>query len=324
MTDIEVIDVEEDSYDVSEQLSNVPEVAKHFLRKAKGTLGLIQRMLCSAPAFIDVVRASIPEQAFKAMLTEKQKEQLANGAVKLMTKKDGSLMAELVDPKTNRIVSKISLKQADFSPDITQALTNYSMQMQMAQIAEKIQEVQICIEEVRQGQENDRLATAYSCEQKLLQAMKIKNPQLKEMALLRIVSDAEDSRNLLMLSQDSNLAFIKKQPETIWGKFLSGTKPEVMDQHIRETRDSLLAVNMVSLVEAIAYQEIGEELAARQSLQYYADYLQKTYLEPEGLVQRLDLIDPSPESYWSNKLPQIKESINALPCVEEMPLLGGI
>ena len=35
---------------------------------------------------------------------------------------------------------------------------------------------------------------------KLLQAMKIKNPNLKAMALLQIASDAEDSRNLLMQS----------------------------------------------------------------------------------------------------------------------------
>lgn len=196
-------------------------------------------------------------------------------------------------------------------------------QMQMAQIAEQIQAVQLAIEEVRQGQEYDRLAMAYSCQQKLLQAMEIRNPKLKEMALLQIVSDAEDSRNLLMQSQNANLAFIKDQPESHFRKFFSGAPPEKIAQRMNEIRESLNAVNMVSLAEAMAYQELGESSAARQSLQYYAGYIEKSYLSAKGLVNRLDVIDPSPENYWTKTLPDIRKKIQALPCVEEKVLPEG-
>ena len=80
---------------------------------------------------------------------------------------------------------------------------------------------------------------------------------------------------------------------------------------------------MVSLSEAIAYQEMGEPEAAQQSLKYYAEYIKKTYLGTKGLVERLDLIDPSPENYWSKTLPDIEKKIKALPCIEEQKLLGG-
>lgn len=40
---------------------------------------------------------------------------------------------------------------------------------------------------------------------------------------------------------------------------------------MNEIRESLSAVNMVSLAEAMAYQEMDENAAARRSLQYYAD-----------------------------------------------------
>lgn len=92
---------------------------------------------------------------------------------------------------------------------------------------------------------------------------------------------------------------------------------------MNEIRESLSAVNMVSLAEAMAYQELGETAAARQSLQYYAGYLQKAYLSTDGLVQRLDLIDPAPENYWSKTLPDINKRIQALPCVENVSLLEG-
>ena len=321
--EIEVIESEEYRYEVTEHFSKIPEVAKPLLKGAKNTFKKIEEMLYATPAFINMVKASIPEQAFQAMLTNEQKEQLASGALKLMTKKDGSLMANLVDPKTNKIVSTISLRSVDLSPALTEAITSYATQMQMARIAEEIHTVQIAIEEVRQGQEYDRLAMAYSCQQKLLQAMQIKNPQLKAMALLQITSDAEDSRNLLMQSQNANLTFIKEQPESFWGKLVAGANPDKINQRMNEIRESLSAVNMVSLTEAMAYQELGESAAAHQSLQYYAGYLQKAYLSTEGLVQRLDSIDPAPENYWSKTLPVIKQKIQELPCVEKESLLMG-
>ena len=321
--DIEIVDVSDYCADVDGYFSSVPEVAKPLLKSAKITLSKIENMLYSAPAFINAVKASIPDETFQAILTDEQKSQIAQGVLKLMTKKDGSLMANLVNPDTNRIVSTVSLKSVKVTPEISQAMTSYATQMQMAQIAEQIQLIQVAVEEVRQGQEYDRLATAYSCQQKLLQAMTIKNPELKAMALLRVASDAEDSRNLLMQSQNVNLTFIKNQPESFWGKLVSGATPEKVNSRINEIRESLCAVNMVSLSEAVANHEMGETEAAHLSLQYYGGYIQKAYLETKGLVERLDLIDPSPENYWSKTLPDIEKMIQALPFNEEHKLLGG-
>lgn len=309
--------------DISKHFSNLPEVAKPLIKGAKNSLNKIREMLYSAPAFINAVKASVPEEVFKTVLTNEQKAKLANGTLELMTKKDGTLMANLVNPKNKRIVSTISLKRIKVNPDITQAMTSYAMQMQLAQIAEQIQSVQTAVEEVRQGQEYDRLATAYSCQQKLLQAIAIKNPQLKAMALLRIVADAEDSRNLLMLSQNANVSFIKDQPESFIGKFLSGAPSEKIDIRMNEIRESLCALNMVSFVEAMAYQEMGETEVAQQSLWYYADYIQKVYLEPEKLIERLNSIDPLPENYWLKVLPDIEKKIKALPCFEDKEFIGG-
>lgn len=321
--DIEIIDASEYSADLTEYFSDMPDVAQPLVKGAKEAFSKIEQMLYSAPAFINLVKSSVPEQAFQAILTDDQKAKLASGVLKLMTKKDGSLMANLVNPETNKIVSTISLQNVSLSPALSQAMTSYASQMQMAQIAEQIQVVQLAIEEVRQGQECDRLAMAYSCQQKLLQAMEIRNPELKAMALLQIASDAEDSRNLLMQSQNANLAFIKDQPESFFGKLLSGATPEKIGQRMNEIRESLSAVNMVSLAEAMAYQEMGENAAARQSLQHYAGYIEKSYLNTKGLVERLDLIDPAPENYWTKTLPDIKKKIQALPCVEEIALLEG-
>lgn len=311
------------SYDITEQFDSIPDVAIPLLRRAKRNIKKIEQLLYDSPAFINLIKASIPKQAFQAILTDEQNKKLVSGAIKLMTKKDGTLMANLVNPKTNKIVSTVSLQSVNLSPAITQAMAMYSTQMQMAQIAEEIQSVQIAIEEVRQGQEFDRLATAYSCQQKLLQAMEIKNPELRTEVLLRITMDAEDSRNLLMQSQYMNVTFIKNQPESFWGKLISGATPEKISIRMNEIRESLGAINLVSLIEAIAYQELGEEHAARKSLDYFATYIKKTYLDVNGLVERLDQIDPSPDNYWSKTIPDIHRRIMKLPGTRTELLTGG-
>lgn len=315
--DIEVVDSSEYFDDIDEQFDKIPEVAKPLIKEAKSAFSKIEKALYTAPSFINAVKAAIPDVTLQAVLTDEQKQQIAKGALKLMTKKNGDLMANLINPETKKIVTTIPLKSVQMAPEVTQAMTSFSSQMQMAQIAEQIQAVQIAVEEVRMGQEYDRLATAYSCQQKLLQAMEIKNPELKAMALMQLAASAEDSRNLLMLSQKSNVEFIMDQPENFLQKMLSGASTDKINGRMSEIRASLCAVNMVSFAETMAYQELGEQGAARKSLSYYASFIEDTYVSVPGLVERLDMIDPAPENYWSKTLPDISEKIKALPVVAE-------
>lgn len=98
--DIEIIDASEYREDLTEYFNDVPDVARSLVKRAKEAFSKIEHMLYSAPAFINLVKASVPEQSFQAILTDDQKAKLASGSLKLMTKKDGSLMANLVNPVT--------------------------------------------------------------------------------------------------------------------------------------------------------------------------------------------------------------------------------
>ena len=162
--DVEIIDESEYKAELAEHFDHVPEVAKPLLKEAKTAFSKIKKALYTAPAFINAVKAAIPDVTLQAVLTDDQKQQIAKGALKLMTKKDGSLMVNLINPETKKIVATIPLKSVQMAPQMTQAMTSFSAQMQMVQIAEQIQVVQLAVEEVRMGQEYDRLATAYSCQ----------------------------------------------------------------------------------------------------------------------------------------------------------------
>lgn len=282
--------------------------------------------LRKAPAFISYVKSHIPKTDFVAVLSKSQKESIKSGALKLMKSKDGKLYAELVNPKNNRIAKKINLAEIKKTPALEQAQSMYMLSSQMAELAIQMQEIQTSIEAVRVGQENDRLAGAYSCQQKFLQAMKVENPQLKKDMLLKIAMDAEDARNKLMLSQKENIKTVKEIPESSIGKLMSNNSKNT--QTVAEVRDGLYANNLLSVVEMMCYKELGEEEASRLSLKYYGRFLEETYFSEPNLIERLDSLDSSitgdskQSHYWKNILPDMKENIKTLPD-NSIKKLGG-
>ena len=113
--DVEVINLSEYKEELAEDFEQILEVAKPLLRGAKIAFSKIEKALHTVLAFINVVKAAMPDVTLQAVLTD--------------------------------------------------------------------------------------------C-QKLLQAIEIKNSELKAVALIHLTSATEDSRNLLMLSQKSNVEFI--------------------------------------------------------------------------------------------------------------------
>ena len=139
-----------------------------IVRKIKDNSKRIKELLSSTPTFINAIKSSIPSDVYQAVLTNEQKEKMAKGTIELMTSLKGDLMATLVNHKTKKIIANVRLEKIKLTPELNMAISNLCAQTQLVQIAQDIQYVQLAVEEVRKGQENDRLAVAYSCKQKLL------------------------------------------------------------------------------------------------------------------------------------------------------------
>ncbi len=322
--DVELIIDGEKYYKIGKYYFKPNGFIKPIIERIIDNSNKIEKMLYTCPAFIEVVKSTIPSEMYKVVLSGEEKLKLATGSVKLMTTSDGKLLANLINTKTGKIISNVKLDKISLTPELNNAIINYSNQIQLAQIAEDIRYVQLAVEEVREGQENDRLAIAYSCKQKLLQAMQIEDHNLKKIALLNLVSSAEDNRNKLMLSQASNVKLLKEQPKDFWGKFFKGEKEDLKkDKRIAELRENMNALNLVSLAETLAYQELGEHKAANIALQYFGDYINKTYLSDKAFIERLDSLNPSPKKYWSTMLPSISDRIKQLD-IEEKKLLEEV
>ena len=318
---VEIID---NDYDGIKDISKSRGFLSTSIKKLFDNKEKIEELLYKSQEFIELIKSTVPEDSYKAILTNEQKKKLKDGSLQLMSSSDGSLLANLIDPNTKKIVSKINLEKVKITPDIDNSIVSYNYQLQMAEIAKEIEDVKAAVEEVRKGLENDRLALAYSCEQKLIQAMEIKDSDARKSALLKIAHSSEDCRNQLMLSQQEKLKIIDNRPEDLIGKVKDSYLTRVnMDNVIAELSLNMSAFNIASYAEVMAYQEMGEEKSAEKALQYYGEFINNNYLNNIELLERLDSLDSSKEKYWTKRLPNIYNNIKELDKIKDIKLLEG-
>ena len=302
---------------------NDPEMQKnYFVKNAGRVFDQIHDTLCALPAFLEVVERLVPVEEWVLVFTDEQKKELAKGALKLMAKKDGPLLAKLVDPKTKKIIANVPIKQLKKIKDLNPAMNDFMVQMQLANLAQEMQEIHRVVSRIQQGLEFDRLASAYSNERKLKHARQIQNKELQTQALLMIAHSAEDSRSRLMLGMKENIQFIMQQPEDVFWKFTSTNLKEV-DNRMNEIRSRVVAINQDSPTEATAYWALGEKQAALNTIENYRMFLEDSELTKKEVLNRLDVVDPNPENYWTKQFPTVQETVQKITYVGEPLLLGG-
>lgn len=240
----------------------------------------------------------------------------------MMAKKNGDIIAKVVDPKTHQIVANIPVKQVERIKDITPAMNDFMVQMQLANLAQELKEIHSVVSRIQQGLEFDRLASAYSNERKLKYARQIQNKELQTQALLMIAHSAEDSRSRLMLGMKENIDFIMHQPENEFIKFFA-TNPKEINDRMNEIRSRVVAINQDSMTEATAYWALGEKQAALNTIENYRMFLEDSELTKREVLNRLDVVDPNPENYWTKQFPTIQDTVQKITYEGAPLLLGG-
>lgn len=294
----------------------------YFVKNAGRVFDQIHDTLCVLPAFLEVVEKLVPVEEWVLVFTDEQKKELAKGALKLMAKKNGDIIAKVVDPKTHEIVANVPVKQVERIKDINPAMNDFMVQMQLANLAQEMKEVHRVVSRIQQGLEFDRLASAYSNERKLKHAQQIQNKELQTQALLMIAHSAEDSRSRLMLGMKENIDFIMHQPENEFIK-LFATNPKEINDRMNEIRSRVVAINQDSMTEATAYWALGEKQAALNTIENYRMFLEDSELTKREVLNRLDVVDPNPENYWTKQFPTIQDTVHKISYEGTPLLLGG-
>lgn len=298
------------------EFKGLPEFADGLIHTIQTIVSQIRDLLNTTQEVVDKykdIRASIQAviEQFKGSRNASQEQviDIPKGSWDIMRDQEGHFVGQFRVGEYDG--QRVPLQELAITPELSAAIFQLAMYVQLADISRHLNNIQQSLDILRQGLENDRLSTATSCKQKLLQIMRMNNPNNRANALLRLVFDAEDSRNVLMMSQEQieKIKLIMAQPDSFLGKLFSGDSEEKINSAINDIRINFEAITAVSFIEAMAYCEMDETESALQSLIHYSNYLSDNYIST-GLAERLDLMEQRTDNYWSNAIRNVQSIIN--------------
>ena len=112
---------------------------------------------------------------------------IANGDIKLTTDRAGNTFAQLLDPN-GRYGKKLPIKREDFSEGVdpfqaANAIQLRAIQGQLEDIARQIAVIDVRVQEVLEGQQNDRLGILQSGMRLYLQAREVDDETLRKLLI---------------------------------------------------------------------------------------------------------------------------------------------
>lgn len=200
------------------------------------------------------------------------KKLINDGTYRFTVDKNGELLPTIRDAKG--IIKQVRLKDMTLSSNVTQSLNNLSTHAAMAQILDEIQSIGDSIREVHIELQNDRLALAESARDKLMQARKIQDSQLRAAAVLKAVSSATDAKRTLMRNFSQNLYQIGEHSKKSDIKVLFDWKGEKeISQKAIDAFQALVYITNAVQVECEGYSILGEYETCKECLDEFKHFV---------------------------------------------------
>ena len=273
---------------------------------------IFKRIIEVSPIVAEMAKKLEKTQHLKLVFSDEVKEKMAAGIYRLMNKKDddGIFKAVVVDTegKTRAIAD---LKWEDISKAVdpsklTSAMQGVAIQQQLHDIADKLEDMSVTMEEVLVGQFNDRLAKFYSGEAIYREALATKDPERKK----QLTSAAIMSLTEAIASLQTNLAYeimdIRGRYDAEKEKFI-GIKTEALKEKMFLVNSSFQTIHKATTLKAAIYYDEQEYSALLAVISDYKSFLERSLTEENANI--LYLADPNEKNIdgsWNmrkNELP---------------------
>ena len=287
-------------------------------------------------AIINFIKSTTPQQVYDVSIKDKVSSLFKDGKVRLGELKDGSgFMPNFVANenltidgkvyKENQIVAQARLNLKDITPDMANAINDCIVNMQLARINTKLDEMNKSIGNIEQGQRNDRIALVYSAEEKMKEALATKDNNLKVNIIAEAVSTANDARFQLMetLKTDIKNVIVGTKATNLVDaieKLIKGNA-EVTASIIDKIRTAFFYINMSTSICAQGYMLLGEKGAMQKSINVYKDFINDMFIKND-VMSHLQLYDKNTDNMWLDKPKEIYETLDkfSIRCCDNLKL----
>lgn len=260
------------------------------------------QILRQIPAIVDVAKKLSEGKTYKAVIAPEVLKRIKEGSARIDKKGNGLIAARVRDVKTGLLIDNFDFKEV--TPDLLNSLNQLATQQTLANIVHRLEVLDEKINEVLQGQINDRLAEIESGLHIYEQAIVASDPDVRRELLVSAITQLNDGRNKLIKS--ANISFIDKLPRDRLGKFF--TPYWDMNKHVQSKAELVWkeahAIVKASRYLVMSYSALNEPNSLRVSLEQVESDV-KFFQDKMGeIVNWL-----SPKSNWRESLTTISQGV---------------
>jgi len=207
-------------------------------------------------------------------MSKETKEALDKGLIRLDRGKDGQLYAQLRDADSHYgkklSISEELVDQGVDTLDAVNALQLKAIQEQLKEMAEAIDAIGRDVEDVLQGQQNDRLALYRSGESLFLEAQSIQDPAFKAILSSQALKSLSDASAQLAMQMQSDIRYLSE------GRYKErrGRQSEEIASRMESINKSFEVIHRAAFLKASIYYEAGELSAMLAAVSDYGRFLE--------------------------------------------------
>lgn len=249
-------------------------------------LGNWEKVQVAVPSLAQaILDAAKEEHVLAAKMSPYIKKLIREGRLKLQLDKQGEIMAILRSTEKNEWVKQLRLEDMSFAPNVTQSLNHLTNMAMMAQILNEIESVGESVRRVHEELQGDRIALAESAWEKLLQARRMENAGLREMATISAIHAATDAKRMLMKGFERSRRFVEQNSGKGELQMLAefGRKKD-LNSMAEDAFQDLVALTNVVRAECEGYAMLEEYENAAKSLESFEGFIKQNKLDDKNTL----------------------------------------
>lgn len=249
-------------------------------------------------------------------LSEESIKKLETGKIKLTTENGGKTYAQLRQ-KNGQYGSKVPVKRqvygANVDPiQVANAMQLKAIQQQVEEMTEQVVALNHSVQDVLQGQQNDRIAQFFSGYSMYMEAREIQNRQFRDMVVAQALKALSESTFQLILELQTDIAYLSE------GKYQESKKKrvELIDERMKRIEQSFAYIYQSSMMRAAIYCIEGELPSMAKVLDDYSQFIDNTIAINSQLLIEFDKNDDGTDrGVWKNRA---KLKLDVSPIIKQL------
>lgn len=268
-------------------IERVAERDPFFARELQRNRGRFVQYMRSVPGFVKAVKDELkPGEYYRAIIPTDVQRGLRDNTLEFVNRKKSGLFTGMIREADGRKRFTNQVEWARHNPD-PQALANLnamSVQAGIAELTERLLDLDRKLERVLLGQHTDRVAEVKNGVDLYEQAFYCQDPAFQRAQLANAVQDLTKGRRKLMEHLAATLNLERNDP-TLWQRFLKAVTFGWVDEpafelvtsvreRYPEIKEDLRYINRATAYLFRAHTVVGEAESATRSVGQYEEFLE--------------------------------------------------